>query len=50
VNHDSYANDFVDAKLSPGEVVVDKDTMNDSGKYGKEARDLKKHLAEKNKK
>lgn len=38
VNHDAYKNDTVVAKLSPGEVVMDLDTLNDKGKLGKMAR------------
>lgn len=38
VNHDAYKNDKVLAMLSPGEVVVDLDTLHDKGKLGKMAR------------
>lgn len=38
VDHDDYANDTVDAQLSPGEVVIDLNTLKDKGKLGKMAR------------
>ena len=38
VGHDDYRNDTVDAKLSPGEVVIPLDVMHDAGKLGKMAR------------
>ena len=38
VNHDAYSNDTVDAKLTPGEVVMDLDTLHDKGRLGKMAR------------
>jgi len=38
VNRDDYGNDTVSAKLSPGEVVMDLNTLKDRGKLGKMAR------------
>ncbi len=38
VGHDDYKNDTVSAKLSPGEVVMDLDTLKDKGKLGQMAR------------
>jgi hypothetical protein len=38
VNHDDYSNDTVAAKLSPGEVVIDLNTLKDKGKLGQMAR------------
>ncbi len=38
VNHDAYKNDTVTAKLSPGEVVIDLNTLKDKGKLGSMAR------------
>lgn len=38
VNRDSYGNDTVKALLSPGEVVMDLNTLKDPGKLGKMAR------------
>jgi hypothetical protein len=38
VGHDDYDNDVVDAKLSPGEVVIDLNTLKDKGKLGQMAR------------
>lgn len=38
VNHDAYKNDTVPAMLSPGEVVIDLNTLKDKGKLGKMAR------------
>lgn len=49
VNKDSYANDKVPALLSEGELVIDKDTMNDPGPLGQMARALAKHINAKNK-
>lgn len=49
VDHDSLSNDTVPAMLSPGELVIDKDTMNDPGQMGQMARALKQHLSKKNK-
>jgi len=47
-NGDSYSNDKIPALLSEGEVVIDKDTLNDSGPMGKLARKLAAHMEEKN--
>lgn len=47
VSHDAYKNDTVDAKLSPGEVVIDLDTMKDKGKLGKMARYVAQNIARK---
>lgn len=38
VDHDAYKNDTVSAKLSPGEVVIDLNTLKDKGKLGQMAR------------
>ncbi len=38
VSHNAYSNDTVDAKLSPGEVVIDLNTLKDKGELGKKAR------------
>jgi hypothetical protein len=38
VKGNSYKNDIVDAKLSPGEGVIDRETMNDPGPAGQMAR------------
>lgn len=38
INHDAYSNDKVNAKLTPGEVVIDLDTLHDKGSLGKMAR------------
>lgn len=38
VNRDAYSNDTVSAKLTPGEVVIDLDTLKDKGKLGQMAR------------
>ncbi len=38
VNHNAYKNDIVSAKLSPGEVVIPLDVINDKGKLGQMAR------------
>lgn len=38
VNHDDYGNDTVNAKLTPGEVVMDLDTLHDKGRLGQMAR------------
>lgn len=38
VGHDSYSNDTVPAMLSPGEVVIDLNTLKDPGPLGKKAR------------
>lgn len=45
---DSYSNDTVPAMLSAGELVVDKDTMNDQGPIGQMARALAQHIEAKN--
>jgi hypothetical protein len=47
VNHDDYSNDTVDAKLTPGEVVIDLDTLNDKGEMGRMARMLAQHIEHK---
>lgn len=47
IDHDAYKNDTVDAKLSPGEVVIDLDTLHDDGKIGKMARYVAKEIARK---
>lgn len=49
VKGNSYDNDTVDAKLSPGELVVDRETMKDHGKAGDAARFLAAVIAAKNK-
>lgn len=46
---DSYANDTVPAMLSAGEVVIDKDTLHDSGPIGEAARMVAQHISMKNK-
>ena len=38
VQHDAYKNDTVSAKLTPGEVVIDLDTLKDQGPLGHMAR------------
>lgn len=48
VNHNDYKNDKVPAVLSPGEVVLDLDTMNDKGPIGKMARALAAHIKQRN--
>ncbi len=48
VNHDSYANDKVHAMLTEGEVVMDKDTLNDPGQIGQMARAVAHHIAQRN--
>lgn len=48
VGHDAYKNDTVSAKLTPGEVVIDLDTMKDKGPIGDAARMLAQHIQEKN--
>lgn len=47
VNHDDYSNDTVNAKLSPGEVVMDLNTLKDKGKLGKMARFVAKEIERK---
>lgn len=47
-NKDSYANDKVPALLSSGEVVMDKDTLNDPGPIGQMARTVAHHIASRN--
>lgn len=47
-NHDSYANDKVPAMLSEGEVVMDKDTLNDPGPIGQMARTVAHHINQRN--
>lgn len=48
VGHDAYKNDTVDAKLSPGEVVIDLNTLKDKGELGKKARFVAANIARKN--
>ena len=47
VDHDAYKNDTVKAKLTPGEVVIDLDTLHDKGPIGQMARALAAHLEKK---
>lgn len=47
VDHDDYDNDTVSAKLSPGEVVIDLDTLHDKGELGKMARYVAQNIARK---
>lgn len=47
VDHDAYKNDTVDAKLSPGEVVIDLDTLKDKGQLGQMARFVAKNIERK---
>ena len=47
-NKDSYANDKVPAMLSAGEVVMDKDTLNDPGPIGQMARAVAQHIQARN--
>lgn len=47
VNHDDYGNDTVSAKLSPGEVVIDLDTLHDEGKLGQMARFVAQNIERK---
>lgn len=49
VGHDAYSNDTVDAKLTPGEVVIDIDTLHDKGPMGDAARMLARHIESKKK-
>lgn len=49
VNGDSKENDTVPAMLSPGEVVIDKETLADKGPIGKAAKLVAKHIEAKNK-
>lgn len=49
VSHDSLKNDTVPAMLSPGEVVIDKDTLNDPGPAGQMARAVAAHIKKRNK-
>ncbi len=44
VNHDDKGNDTVPAMLSPGEEVIDLDTLNDKGPIGKAARMVAAHI------
>lgn len=48
VKGNSPKNDTVPAMLSPGEVVIDRETLNSKGKEGQAARFLKAYLAKKN--
>ncbi len=45
---DNYADDKIPALLSEGEVVIDRDTLNDKGPIGQMARAIKQHLAQRN--
>lgn len=47
VNHDSYSNDTVSAKLSPGEVVIPIDVLHDPGQLGQMARFVAKNIERK---
>ena len=47
INHDSFKNDVVDAKLSPGESVIDINTLRDKGKLGKMARFVAREIERK---
>lgn len=48
VKGDSYKNDTVPALVSPGEEVIDRETMNDPGPIGKMARTVAAHINQKN--
>jgi hypothetical protein len=48
VSGNSYSNDTVKAMLSPGELVVDRNTMQDKGPAGQMARTLAALIAAKN--
>lgn len=47
VNHNDMKNDTVSAKLSPGEVVIDLNTLNDKGKLGQMARFVAQNIERK---
>lgn len=47
VNHDAYKNDAVSAKLTPGEVVIDLDTLHRKDKVGKMARFVAQNIERK---
>lgn len=47
IGHDDYGNDTVAAKLSPGEVVMDLNTLKDKGKLGQMARFVAKEIERK---
>lgn len=47
VKHDDYKNDTVPAMLSPGEIVIDLDTLKRKDDLGKKARFVAQHLAKK---
>lgn len=47
VDHDDYDNDTVKAELTPGEVVIDLNTLKDKGKLGKMARFVAKEIERK---
>lgn len=47
VNKDAYKNDTVNAKLSPGEVVIDINTLKDKGKLGQMARFVAQNIERK---
>lgn len=47
VSHDAYKNDTVSAKLSPGEVVIDLNTLKDKGKLGQMARFVAQNIERK---
>jgi hypothetical protein len=47
IPHDDYGNDTVDAKLTPGEVVIDLNTLKDKGELGKKARFVAQNIERK---
>jgi hypothetical protein len=47
VNHDAYSNDTVKADLTPGESVIDLNTLNDKGKLGQMARFVAREIERK---
>lgn len=47
VNHDSYKNDTVDIKVTPGEVVIDLNTLHGKGKLGQMARFVAREIERK---
>lgn len=50
ISHNSYKNDTVKAMLTPGEVVMDLNTLKDKGEVGKAARFVAAAIAKRNKK
>ncbi len=48
ISGDSLQNDKIPAMLSEGEVVIDRDTLNDKGPIGQMARALKMHIENRN--